>query len=487
MIQTSVQKMMREWNMVSSGDTLLAAVSGGADSVCLLLTLVGLRETMDFSLEAIHVEHGIRGEESLKDQRFVQELCASLGVPLTCVAVDVPKYCAEHGTSEEEAARLLRYEQFSRIAVQKKAKVILAHHMEDNAETVLFQMVRGSRLAGMRGMQPVRVDEQGVMYLRPMLQVHRDEIEQELAKRRQKYCVDSTNLEVDYSRNYLRKEVLPKLTEVNGQAVAHINEMSWYMSELNDFLEIETQKAWERLVQEQKMEGVIQSVAIGIEQLKRLHLVIQKELLMKMLICLADNRKDITSGHIADLLMLCDRQSGREVHLPYCVVGKRVFDSIVLMRAENSVASPMETAEVSKMTEVSQRDLEHLLSSGESMELYLGNSGEFLKLRVFGYDKSSVEIPRKPYTKWMDYDNIKQGFCIRVRQEGDYFISDSQGHHKKLQNYFVDAKIPMEERNRMWLLAQGSHVLWLIGGRISETTKVTERTQIIVELEYIGG
>ena len=136
MIQKNVQKMMEEWNMVSPGDRLLATVSGGADSVCLLLTLVELQSMMNFSLEAIHVEHGIRGEESLEDQHFVQELCASLGVPLTCVAVDVPGYCKESGLSEEEAARILRYEQFSRVAMQKQAKVVLAHHMEDNAETI---------------------------------------------------------------------------------------------------------------------------------------------------------------------------------------------------------------------------------------------------------------------------------------------------------------------------------------------------------------
>lgn len=481
MIQTSVQKMMREWNMVSSGDRLLAAVSGGADSVCLLLVLKDLQKSMGFSLEAIHVEHGIRGEESLQDQRFVQELCDSLEVPLTCVAVDVLVYRMEHGLSEEEAARELRYWQFSRVAAQKNAKVVLAHHMEDNAETVLFQMVRGSRMTGMCGIRPMRTDEKGVTYLRPMLWVHREEIEQELERRGQSFCVDRTNLELEYSRNYLRNEVLPRLAHVNEQAVAHINEMSWYMAEIDDFLETETVRAWNLLVQEHRVDGIPRGVGVVVDKLKELHPVIQKELLMKMVIHIAGNRKDITSSHIGDLLTLCDKQSGKEVHLPYQLMGKKVFDTIVVMRVVKPMVLPLSEFEVS------EADLEQILFSGETLEISLGKSGERLRLRIFGYDKSSMEIPKKAYTKWLDYDNIKQGFCIRVRQNGDYFISDATGHHKKLQNYFVDEKIPMEERAKMWLLAQDSYVLWLIGGRISENAKVTENTQFVVELEYIGG
>ena len=484
MIQKNVQKMMEEWNMVSPGDRLLATVSGGADSVCLLLTLVELQSMMKFSLEAIHVEHGMRGEESLEDQHFVQELCASLGVPLTCVAVDVPGYCKESGLSEEEAARILRYEQFSRAAMQKQAKVVLAHHMEDNAETILFQMIRGSRLTGMSGIQPVRKDENGVVYLRPLLRVHRGEIEDALNQWGQNYRTDSTNLEVDYSRNYLRKEVLPKLVAVNEQAVSHMSEMACYMWELNDFLELETEKAWDLMVQQNRETGDLGTVEIKVEQLQKLHPVIQKDLLMKMMVQLAGSRKDITSGNVMDLLELCQKQSGKEVHLPYKMVGKRVFDKLVLVR-EEALVEPV--AIFSEGICVTQEELESLLLNGDVKEVHLGDSPECLKLRVFGYNKSAMEIPKKTYTKWLDYDKIKQGFSIRVRQEGDYFISDSRGHHKKLQNYFVDEKIPVEERNKMWLLAQDSHVLWLVGGRISENARVTENTQVIVELEYIGG
>lgn len=486
-MKANVQKMMREWNMVSPGDNLLAAVSGGADSVCLLLVLQELRESMDFSLEAIHVEHGIRGEDSLEDQRFVQDLCARLGVPLTCEAVDVPALCQAEGLSEEEAARRLRYEVFSKVAQQKHAKVVLAHHLEDNAETVLFHMIRGSRMTGMCGMQPVRTDERGVVYLRPMLEIHRRDIEGELQGRGQEFCTDCTNSQLQYSRNYMRMEVVPRLEEMNSRAVEHINEMSWHLWEVQDFLNEEVRRARAELVQSQ---GILSE--LDIPKFMALHTAIRKELLMDVAASVAGSRKDITATHVAAMLQLCEKQSGKEVHLPYGVVAKREFDKLLICResrvdTDASHGFVKEVAGRVSEVRVTAEDLESACESGAPYEVKLGESGESLCIKVFSYDAGKMEIPKKTYTKWMDYDKVRQGFCIRNRRQGDYFIGDAKGSRKKLQNYFVDEKIPQKQREEMWLLARENYVLWLVGGRMSEDIKVTETTNVIVELEYIGG
>lgn len=486
-MKANVQKMMREWNMVSPGDNLLAAVSGGADSVCLLLVLQELRESMDFSLEAIHVEHGIRGEDSLEDQRFVQDLCARLGVPLTCEAVDVPALCQAEGLSEEEAARRLRYEVFSKVAQRKHAKVVLAHHLEDNAETVLFHMIRGSRMTGMCGMQPVRTDERGVVYLRPMLEIHRRDIEGELQGRGQGFCTDCTNSQLQYSRNYMRMEVVPRLEEMNSRAVEHINEMSWHLWEVQDFLNEEVRRAREELVQSQ---GILSE--LDIPKFMALHIAIRKELLMDIAASVAGSRKDITATHVAAMLKLCEKQSGKEVHLPYGMVAKREFDKLLICResrvdTDASHGFVKEVAERVSEVRVTAEDLESACESGAPYEVKLGESGESLCIKVFSYDARKTEIPKKTYTKWMDYDKVRQGFCIRNRRQGDYFIGDAKGSRKKLQNYFVDEKIPQKQREEMWLLARENYVLWLVGGRMSEDIKVTETTNVIVELEYIGG
>ena len=152
-----VEKFMRKWNMVPEGGRVLVGVSGGADSVCLCLILYELSTKMNFSLEVIHVEHGIRGEESKNDAVFVEQLCKQRGIVCHIRNVDVPRYAKIHHLGEEEAARILRYQVFADVAGQdRNVRIALAHHMEDNAETMLFQLIRGSGLDGLCGMRPQR-------------------------------------------------------------------------------------------------------------------------------------------------------------------------------------------------------------------------------------------------------------------------------------------------------------------------------------------
>ena len=153
MMEQKIMEYMRRNGMTEAGDHILVACSGGADSVCLLLILHACREQLGISLSAVHVEHGIRGDESREDAAFVRALCARLGIPLMICPVDVPQYALQHRLGTEEAARILRYEQLEQCAGQNGAhtKIAVAHHIEDNVETVLFQMARGSGLAGMAG------------------------------------------------------------------------------------------------------------------------------------------------------------------------------------------------------------------------------------------------------------------------------------------------------------------------------------------------
>ncbi len=470
-----VQKKLEELHMVSQGDLVLVGVSGGADSVALLLVLHGLKEEMGFSLEVLHVEHGIRGEESLKDAAFVKDLCERLQVPCHEIAVDVPDYCKKNGLGTEEAARILRYEAFSKLATEAGAKVALAHHMEDNAETILFQMARGSSLTGLCGMQPVRVDGNGVVYIRPLLFLHRDEIETFLGEQDQSYCIDSTNVELDYKRNYIRNEVLPKLSQVNDQAVSHINQTATQMSLFKNYLDLEVEKYWDETVSKEDVPTV------DVAKLKGLHLALQQQIAYRAISETAGVKKDISAVHVEEVLSLCENQSGREIHLPYGIVVKKEYDKLRLYK--DAVKEQKKSIEVFVSPEV----LEESLSKKEIYEVVLGDSGEKLVVKVFAYDGDSAQIPQKTYTKWLDYDKINKGFCIRTRQSGDYLISDALGHHKKLKQYFIDEKIPAAERNGMWLLAQENEVLWLIGGRISEHVKVTDDTKTVIELKYVGG
>ncbi len=471
-----LQKKLEEFHMVAPGDRVLVGVSGGADSLCLLLMLSELRKEMDFSVEVIHVEHGIRGEESVRDAKFVEEFCKTIGVSYQIQSVDVPVYAAEEGLGLEEAARSLRYKVFETLALEKGAKVALAHHQEDNAETVLFQMARGSSLAGLCGMQPVREDENGVCYIRPLLFFHREEIENFLKAYDLDWRVDSTNTDLEYSRNFIRAQVIPDLMKINAQAVEHVNQSAAHLSEIKDFLDVETEKLWSQIAKEED------KITLNIEALAKLHVVMQRQLVYKAIVVAAKRKKDITSTHVEDVLDLCRGQSGRRVSLPYGLVAWKEFDQLHV----STQGTQKEDAD-KEIYEVSSEKIRELLEQNQSAYVYIEETGKRLFCRVIKAESETLEIPRKTYTKWFDYDKIKQGFCIRTRRSGDYFISDANGHHKKLKQYFIDEKIPASERDNMWLLAKGDQVLWLIGGRISEDVKVSKETKYILELTYDGG
>lgn len=329
-------ELLNEWKkekIVEDGDIVLAGVSGGADSVCLLLMLEQLQKKTDFLLEAVHVEHGIRGEESRKDAAFVKNLCKDHGIRCHIFSVEVPVFAEKHGLGLEEAARILRYDCYKKAAEsvkkefpEKKIRLALAHHAEDNAETVLFQMVRGSGLDGLCGMSRRR-DEGIYELIRPLLAQPREEIEAFLRECGQSYCTDETNLDTEYSRNRIRHQVLPELKQINGQAVAHINQSAALLQEMRDFLNEEAEHIREMYVVE-KSDGIQLYPGVWEE----CHEVVQREVLHKAIGQVAGSKKDITRKHIESVRDLYFSQVGRYVELPYQVLAERNYHGILLRK-----------------------------------------------------------------------------------------------------------------------------------------------------------
>lgn len=469
-----VQKMIEQYQMIRQGDRILVGLSGGADSVALLLVLHELSKEMHFQIEAVHVNHMIRGGESDQDAEFVQELTKRLDIPCEVVCADVPKYCEEHLIGTEEGARELRYRIFAQSAQVKQAKVALAHHMDDNAETILFQMIRGSALNGLCGMQPIRTDEDGVCYIRPFLAVGRSQIEAYLNQHMQEYREDSTNVQLCYSRNYMRRCVLPQICRINAQAVQHINSAAAQLSDIREYMELEVKKAWKQTAVERDNE-----TRLSIPRMAGLHRTMQKEVVYRFIAKLSGSKKDITTKHVESVLKLCESQSGNLVMLPGGLCIAREFDELC------SYTEKMINSQ--SMCTLSGEMLEELAVSGEVQKFPLQTEGDFLLMQCIPLKEMPAKILQKRYTKWFDYDKIKEGFCIRTRESGDYVISDAQGHRKKIKQYFIDEKIPVSKRNEIPLLTQGQCVLWIIGGRISEHVKVTKDTKTILEITYDGG
>ncbi len=224
-IEKKVNNYIREHDMLAAGDRAVVGVSGGADSICLLHLLASLQKTMEMELLAVHVHHGLRGEEAERDARFVEAVCRSLAIPCVIVREDVETYAREQGLSLEEAGRNLRYRAFRKAAEgwksrngQGRYRIAVAHQKEDQVETILHNLFRGSGLRGLSGMAPVRGE-----IIRPLLCVGRQEVLDYLEENQHDYCVDSTNETLDYTRNKLRNYLIPEICrEINNGAAEHI-------------------------------------------------------------------------------------------------------------------------------------------------------------------------------------------------------------------------------------------------------------------------
>lgn len=446
--------------MLQRGDHVCIGVSGGADSVCLFLALKALRRKMGFSMSVVHVEHGLRGEESLADQEFVRALADTCGIPFAAYQYPVAQMAKEQGLSLEEAGRNARREAYAKEAAKygKRAKIALAHHADDNVETLLFHLCRGSGIEGVAGIAPVR----GNM-IRPLLGTSRSEIEAFLQKEGQEYRTDATNAGTDFSRNRIRNRVMPELLAINCQSARHINQFAEDARELSAYLQKEAGKILEKNLKETEAGGILFCVS----DLQSYPFVLQSRVMLELLAKASGRRKDLSREHANALARLAGGQTGRRLSLPYGIVAEKIYGELFLHAADGDVLDGI-------LREIPLEELDGCMDLGRGMA----------RCRVFPVPKKYVKIPKNLYTKWFDYDKIENRLLFRTRKAGDYFALDSEGHRQKLKDYWINEKVPRPERDQIMLLADGSHILWAIGYRVSEHYKVTEHTETVLEVQY---
>ncbi|MGN0482843.1 MAG: tRNA lysidine(34) synthetase TilS [Lachnospiraceae bacterium] len=456
-----IRKFVKEQQMLLPGDHIVVGVSGGADSVCLLLVLQKLQAEIAFTMEVVHVEHGIRGKESLEDADFVETLCEKLQVPVQIFSVDVPKLAKQQKCSVEEMGRKVRYDLLQkRCALHTQGKIAVAHHKNDQAETVLFHLVRGSNLRGMEGMHPVEGN-----CIRPLLCVDRKEIEDYLEKRGQAYRNDQTNQENAYHRNKIRNQVLPQLEQVNPKAVEHICDLAQCVKEASEYL------CKQAVMLESEMVEYTSDIAeISAEHFLQVSEVLQKQILYNVLAYLAGTEKDLTSAHIEAVLGLFLKKAGKQISLPYHLLAKRTYTHV---RIEKQSEKQVEKTEKMPIQQI------ELPIPGE---IWLPNKIGKIKTSVRKNSEKIHQIPRNWYTKWFDYDKMNSNVQIRTRRAGDYLVIDSEGRKQSLKKYFINAKIPVEKRENVFVVAQGSEILWVIGYRTSAAYWVTKETKQILEI-----
>lgn len=476
-----VKTYIEEHHMLKKGDRIVLGVSGGADSICLLHVLKYMQKEYELSLIIVHINHGIRGEEAMRDESYVRELCRREGLEYLGFHYDVRALADKEGLSEEEAGRKIRYDTFLKVCKTYGCnKIAIAHNRNDNAETVLFHLFRGSSLRGLTGIGATRVlsqDFERITLIRPLLDVTRSEIEAYLSREGIKFLTDSTNLTEDYSRNKIRNRILAYAsTEINTRSVENITEAAGALREIEDYVNDNIRRRSRALV---RKEGA--DYRMDVRELQKDHTVIQKGIIRLLLEELSGSKKDLEAKHVEAVLSLLDKQSGKQVHLPCRVAARREYGDIIIFRkgalgrpegyfAENSLQESL---------------LPIKINIPGRTEIIPGMI--YVETELLSH-KNNLQIPKSSCAKWFDYDKIENAVEARVRREGDYLQISASGGHKKLKDYFIDHKIPRQLRDSRLLIADGSHIMWIAGkeDRISEKYKVDETTSRILLMKMFG-
>lgn len=439
---------------------MIAGISGGADSVCLLFVLLEIRKQIPFTLEVVHINHGIR-EDAVQDAEFVKALCEEWKVPFYLTEANIKESAREHGVSEEEEGRRIRYEAFKKALGGRKGRIAVAHNSNDRAETMLFHLFRGTGLAGAGGIRPVNGK-----VIRPLLCIRRTEIERWLEEKNLSYRVDSTNEQDIYTRNRIRHHILTYAeSEICQGAVANMNRAADQFMEAEEYIVRQAETAMKDCVQAEP-DGTIR---IRLSDFFKEDRYIQGRILLSCVEKASGKRKDITAAHIKSILALFQASGSKEIHLPYGLVVYKKYDLGMIQKKELCAKSIQDEETMSDVYDVTVPSILNVPGLGR------------VEFTVFQWEYSQ-NIPQKTYTKWFDYDKITSSVMFRTKRAGDYLTINHRMGHQSLQDYFVNEKIPKEERSRIYLLAEGSHVIWLPGCRISEYYKIQESTRNILQV-----
>lgn len=447
-------------NMISRGDLIVTGLSGGADSMCLIKVLQSYQKKVDFRLCAVHVNHMIRGEEAFRDENYVKEYCESNGIMLKVFHIDVPEMSEKLHMSCEEAGRKARYDSFNAVCDELgdggTSRIAVAHHANDQAETVLFQLIRGSGVRGGAGIRPVND-----RIIRPLLCVTRAQIEEYLKDCGISYVTDSTNLSNDYSRNKLRNEIIPYFEKnLNEGAVENIASFAEILNDTYDYIGENADKVIDEYVR------IIDDIVFIDKAVLHEAAVIRRIIIHRMLGVAAGSKKDICSIHVSMAEEVLASPMGTSVSLPYTLTVQAAEKGIYIYKGNKDIYEHKEIRRI------------------EGCDFPLIGDGN-IHMEIEEWDKNK-KFTADDYTKYFDYDKIKVTLSVRSRKTGDYIIVTQDGKRKNIKQYFIDRKVPRTLRDRVMLVAADNDILWIAGLRDSAGYRIDENTTHVLKMWVEG-
>lgn len=429
-----VKTAISKFNMLQAGETVCCALSGGADSVALLLSLKNLSSELGVTVTAVHINHLLREKESDRDEDFCRELCQKLDIPLAVFRKDAAAFSHSLGVSVETGAREMRYEIFSRLPADK---VSTAHNLNDNAETVLFRMARGTGLRGLSGIPPVRGK-----IIRPLLFCTRDEIEAYLNGIGQDFVTDSTNLSDDYARNRIRRRIMPEMASVHDAFPKCITAMTASLAEDEDFLAKEAMRRKD-------------------DDLRELHPAVGKRVIINIL---RSHKLKISSDKISEIWQTVLNGGGKiSLDGGFCAVCRK--GRVKIFSAEKKGEPPKPTV---------IRGAGKYRFFGDKIVIITKETDE---------NVNAEDIVNKNLTfNYADYDKILNGVLLRNRLRSDRIKPVGSAHTRELRK-LLQEKLPPEEREISAVVADEKGVIWAEHIGFDDRVKVSSGTKNFLKIE----
>ncbi|MGL5695045.1 MAG: tRNA lysidine(34) synthetase TilS [Peptostreptococcaceae bacterium] len=458
MIFEKVLSTVKKHKLIKKGDKIVVGLSGGPDSVCLLHVLNRLKDEWDLEIYAAHLNHQIRGIEAQKDAFYISKLCEEMGITFFIKSINVPEYCEKNGVSIEEGARKLRYEMFYEIKNNIRAnKIAIGHNLNDQAETILMRMMRGTGLQGLKGIEYIR---DGVI-IRPILDIDRIDIEQYCEEHNLNPRIDQTNLENIYTRNKIRLELLPYMKDnFNSNIIESIVRMGNSLRSDNDYIEREALFKFEEV---SNIKG--DNVELELNQYKDLHNSIKVRVLRNAIKYILGDTNFIDQKHIEDVIELEDESKiDKVINLPRGIFAYRKKNSIILTTKEIVI-----------------EEIEFCYNIPSNGFIKVREIGTVIETKVMSVSKYNASKVDKS-CKWFDYNKVKGGIVVRNRRSGDKI--KLSGGSKKIKDLLIDIKVPKEDRSKIPVIADEQGILSVGDFRNSENYKIDLTTKEVLKVSF---
>lgn len=475
----AVEQTVSEYAMLGKDNSVLVAVSGGADSVALLCALWILAPAYRWRIGAAHLNHGLRGAASETDAGFVEALANCLDVSYYYKKEKgLHALGLQKGVNLEEAGRNARYDFFRKIA-QKAGfdKIAVGHHQQDAAEQVVLNLLRGSGPSGLGGISPMRGK-----VIRPLIEMPRAEIEQFLQDQKISYCIDQSNKDNSFTRNRVRNHLIPELQAFNPRIVGTLSRISKVMRDEDDWIENLVTPVYEQAVIRRDPKNC--EVELSLEQFRSLHQAACRRIVRRAVCEVKGDTRRIEHNHIDAVVSMATKQAtgAGQIHLPGRVRVTRTRDQIGFRKEKKSLRYYARSGRNLKTIPFQYR-LEGIKTSPESLRI------DEIRARFLFYQFKIHDIERvfdrDRQTGLVDMDRIEFPLVIRNPEPGDRFMPLGMQGTMKVKDFFINNKVEPSQRSRIPVVESGGRIIWVAGMRIDERAKITEQTENVLKM-YIS-